>query len=392
MELRIIDAAETTAFHRALRAAFHAELSTEDAALHVQLSEPERQLVWDDAGRIVATAASYRRRLTVPGGSVPTAAVTAVGVLPTHRRRGLLTALMRRQLDDVHERSGEAIAILWASESAIYQRFGYGAATRNGHLQLDTRSAALRADLEAGDGPSEIVAPADVLDTLRALHERVRDSRPGMLDREGAWWQLRLHDPEARRGGAGPLRAVVVEDGYALFAAQPGFTPDFGRTDVRELLAATPAAAVALWRFLLGLDLVGTLDWRIAPPDEPLQHMLSTGDGLRLGLEEGLFVRLVDVRAALRARALAADGDLVLEVRDAFCPWNEGRVTLQGTPTSAPADLELDVATLAVAYLGATSVAALADAGRVRELTPGAAAAASRALATPRAPWCPEIF
>jgi predicted acetyltransferase len=392
MELRTIEGDENAAFDRAVMTAFHTELSDEDAAMYGQLTAPERQWVWDDAGRIVATAASFRRTLTVPGATVPAAAVTAVGVHPTHRRRGLLTALMRRQLEQLHEGSGEPVAMLWASEAAIYARFGYGPATRAAHVQVDLARAALVDGLEGAPGPAEVVAPGDVLDALRVRYERVRGERPGMVDREDAWWRLRLHDPERRREGAGPLRAAVVEDGYALYAVRAGFATERGQAVVRELVAATPAAVIALWRFLLGLDLVGSLSWRLAAPDEPLQYMLQTLDALELAVGDGLWLRLVDVPAALRARVVAGRADVVLAVSDAFCPWNEGRVTLDGTPTDARADLALDVVALAAAYLGGASFVALAAAGRVRELTPGAAAAAARAWATPRAPWCPEVF
>jgi predicted acetyltransferase len=390
MRLRAIEPSETTAFDRALAAAFHDELSDEDAALFAQVSAPERQLVWDDGGRIVATCATFARELTVPGGTVTAAAVTAAGVQPTHRRRGLLTALMRRQLDDVHERWREPVAILWASEAAIYPRFGFGLATWAGALRVDRAAAKLRPELAVAAGPAEAPAPDDALPALRARHDRVRRQRPGMLDRAGGWWAVRLHHPR-RTAGSGPLRAALVEDGYALYAVRT--TPEAGREAVvRELVAATAPAAAALWTYLLGLDLVRTVRWEHAPPDEPLGAMLVAADAVAVALEPALWVRLVDVGAALAARRLDAPADVVVEVRDAFCPWNEARFALDGSRTAARADLALDVDALGSAYLGGTSVAALAAAGRVEERTPGAAATATRALAAPRAPWCPEPF
>jgi predicted acetyltransferase len=184
---------------------------------------------------------------------------------------------------------------------------------------------------------------------------------------------------------------VVVEDGYALYAVRT--TPEAGREAVvRELVAASAPAAAALWTYLLGLDLVRTVRWEHAPSDEPLGAMLVAADAVAVALSPALWVRLVDVGAALAARRLDAPADVVVEVRDAFCPWNQARFALDGSRTGARADLALDVDALASAYLGGTSVAALAAAGRIEERTPGAAAAATRALAAPRAPWCPEAF
>jgi predicted acetyltransferase len=390
MELRALDPSEIGAFDRAIVGAFHNDLADEDAALYAKLHAPERTLVWVDGGRIVGGSASFRRELTVPGGTVPAAAVTGVGVQPTHRRRGLLTALMRRQLDELHERFGDPVAILWASEAAIYPRFGYGLATWAARLRVRTDAARLRADLDASAGPDEVRAPSDVIDALRERHERVRVERAGMLDRPAAWWDATLHDPERRRAGASALRAVLVEDGYALYAVR---SSDAHReTVVRELVAATAPGAVALWAFLLGLDLVSELVCERAASDEPLPHALAHADAAELTLMPGLWLRLVDVGAALAARRLDPAADVVVGVSDAYCPWNEARFTLDGSRTAAAPDLVLDAEALAAAYLGGTAVTALAAAGRVEERMPGAAAAMTRALAAPRAPWCPDHF
>jgi predicted acetyltransferase len=395
MELRPAGREEYEQFSVAAMSAFHREFSDADRERYARIDEPERSLAWFDDGRIVATTAAFTRTLTVPGATIGCAAVTAVTVLPTHRRRGLLTEMMRRQLEDVHAR-GEAVAALWASEAAIYPRFGYGAGATVGSLVARRPAARLAVPPPAGE-PLTAGPAGEHVEAMRAVHDRLRPDRPGMLDRPGSWWQERLHDPEVDRRGAQPLRAVVADDGYALYAVRPEWDDDgpAGEVRVRELLAATPAARAVLWAFLLDQDLTRKITWDLAPSDEPLWLMLADPRALRRTVWDGLWVRLVDVPAALEARAYASEPDVVLEVSDAFCRWNEGRYRLAGErcePTEAPPDLALDAATLAAVYLGGTTLRELGDAGRVRELRPGALAPASDAFRGAVAPWCPEIF
>jgi predicted acetyltransferase len=395
MELRPATHEEFDDFGRAVMSAFHSELSDDDRRHYERIDEPERSLAWFDDGRIVAATGIYSRHVTVPGAVVPCAAVTAVGVVPTHRRRGLLTEMMRRQLEEVHAH-GDPIAILWASEGAIYGRFGYGIAARIGRLTARRPLARLAAAPAPGD-PLRAGPAADHVDHMRAVYERVRGERPGMLDRPGPWWDVRLYDPESDRHGAQPLRAVVVPDGYALYAVRGDRDEDgpAGEVVIRELVAATPEARARVWDFLLDQDLTRTISWALAPPDEPLWLMLSDPDGVRVVLARSLWARLVDVPAALAARAYASDPDVVLEVSDAFCPWNTGRYRLAGGScerTEGEPDLALDAAALGAAYLGGTTLRELAGAGRVTELRAGALARASAAFRGDVAPWCPEIF
>jgi predicted acetyltransferase len=232
---------------------------------------------------------------------------------------------------------------------------------------------------------------------MRRVYERVRGERPGLLDRPGPWWDARLYDPESRRRGAQPLRALVVPDGYAMYAVRPDHDDDgpAGEVGIRELVAVTPAARTLLWDFLLDQDLTRTVTWPLAPADEPLWLMLTDPDAVRLVLQPSLWARIVDLPAALGARRYACDPDVVLDVTDAFCPWNAGRYRLAGggcEPSHAEPDLALDAAALGAAYLGGTPLVDLAAAGRVTELRPGALARASAAFRADVAPWCPEIF
>jgi predicted acetyltransferase len=396
MELRPATKEEFDAFSVAALRAFHRVYTDHDRERYEKIDEPARSLAWfDDDGSIVATTGAFTRRMAVPGGTVPLAAVTAVAVVPTHRRRGLLTSMMRRQLDDVRER-GDLIAALVASEGAIYGRFGYSVGIRAARLSA-RRPAARLARPQAAGGALRAGPAGDHVDAMRAVHERVWPHQPGMLDRPGAWWEDRLDDPESRRGGAQPLQAAVVDDGYVLYAVRPEWGEDgaIGEVRIRELVTATPAARTQLWGFLIDQDLTASITWEPAPVDEPLWLMLGDPRAVRASVDDALWLRLVDVEGALRARTYASDPGVVIDVTDAFCAWNAGRYRLAGGAcerTDAAPDLALDVTDLAVAYLGGTTLRSLWEAGRVEEHTPGAVARASAAFRGDVEPWSPDRF
>jgi len=392
--IRTLDRDELLAFETAARSAFHEEGHPADVEIDRALLEPERTLAVFEDGDIVATAAALSRELTVPGGIVPVAGVTGVGVVPGQTRRGHLGALMRRQLDDVHE----PVAALWASEGGIYARYGYGPATRANRYEAHLWRARLR---EPSTVRVRVVPAADAAGHLLDVYEAARRATPGLLSRDGGWWPRRLHDPEHRREGASALRAAIVDGGYALYAARSGWDDGgpSGEVTVRELVAVTPEARAALWTFLLRIDLMRTLRWRLAQHEEPLPLMLADADALVVRTGLGLWIRLVHLDAALAARTYAQPFELVLDVADSFLPGNAGRhrLAFDGTaatcePTRAEPDLALDAAALGAAYLGGTRLATLAAAGQVRELRDGALAVADAAFRGAVEPWCPEIF
>ena len=345
--------------------------------------------------RLVGTAGSFALTTSLPGrGVTPLAGVTWVGVDPSRRRQGVLAAFMARQLDDLHA-AGTAVAALWASQGAIYQRYGYGAATWQLSVCLP-RGAAFRRP--PAPGRVERVAPTAPL--LAPAYDAVAARTPGMPARDDAWWRTRLHDPEHARGAATPLQCVVTEGGYALYAQTSSWSDGVpaGTVTVREVVAVDEPARERLWRYLLDLDLMGTVTYRFLAVDDPLLHLLAEPRLARAKLSEGLYVRLVDVPAALSARRYASSVDVVLEVRDAQCPWNEGRWRLSGDRETAtcraddgPADLVLDVGDLGAAYLGGTPLSSRR--GTVTEQTPGALARTSTAFGpVDGAPWCPMVF
>jgi predicted acetyltransferase len=397
-----LTAADMDAFERACHLAFHELAHPADIAMYQRVTDPARTVGVREDGELVATGATLTRELAVPGATVPVAGISGIGVVPGHTRRGHLAKIMRLLLDDAHA-AGEPVAALWASEGAIYGRFGFGLATRAVRYDLQLDRVALRADVPLPERRVQVLDAAAARERIAPVHERVRTGIPGMLDRRGAWWDKRLHDPEHDRDGAQPLRAAVQPGpdgepaGYALYAGKAGWDDHgpAGSVALRELVAETPEARAGLWRFLLGLDLVRTLQWRLAPDQDALTHLVTGNDAINRRVGDGLFVRLLDVDAALSARSYDVDVDLVLALADPFCPWNSGRHRLHGgrcEPTDAPADLALGAEELGAVYLGGTPLTALAAAGRVRELRPGALAEAATAFRGAVEPWCPEIF
>ncbi|MGV9528399.1 GNAT family N-acetyltransferase [Streptomyces cellulosae] len=395
-----------SAYGNLLRAFGGLPEADEERQLWRSITEFGRFLAAWDGDRCVASGGAFSFRLTVPGGaSVPTAGVTMVSVAATHRRRGLLTAMMRRQLDDIRS-WGEPLAVLTASEPAIYGRFGYGAAT----FQLDAEIDTVRAGLTVPDGTDDVrlryADPVEALDVCEAVYAQLVPGRPGMPARRPGWEKVGVLDPESERGGASPLQCVVAERdgatvGYARFRVKPSWGqggPD-GEVVLSALDALDPAAAAALWRFLFDLDLTSSLRVRGRPVDDSWQYLVRDVRRCRPALRDALYLRPVEVGAALAARTYRTPVDVVLEVEDAFCPWNTGRWRLSGDakgamcePTRDAADLALSVRELGAAYLGGVSLTALAAAGRVRELRGGALAEASVAFGSDPAPWLPHGF
>ncbi len=296
------------------------------------LVEVDRMLGAWDGDTCVGTAGSFSFRLSVPGGAlVDAAGVTTVSVAATHRRRGILTAMMRRQLDDVRA-LGEPLAVLTASEPVIYGRFGYAPGTLQLKANIDTTRVQLSVPPGTDDVRLRYARPADVLDACEELYARRVVARPGMPARQPGWERLGLFDPENERDGASPVQCVVAERagelvGYVRFAVKPEFDwkGPKGVVRVRDLEAEDPAAYAALWRFVFNIDLTTSILAYSRPVDDPLLQLASDIRRCDLAVRDSLHVRLVEVGAALAARTYRTPLDVVLEVEDAFCPWNAGR-------------------------------------------------------------------
>lgn len=380
-----------------------------DAAREAERSvvEPGRQLAAYVGNEIVGVSGIFSLAMTVPGGPLPVAGVTWVAVLPSHRRRGVLSSMMRTQLHGLHDDGGEVVAALWASESGIYGRFGYGAATRHLNLRIPRGAAFGPAAPDDPELEVRILGGDEQLEELEAVRQSDRLVRPGMFVRNETWRRHSVYDAPGDRGGSSELRVAIVVDGsgtlrgYARYATEARWEDagPRGVVHVREAHAADPAAYARLWRFLVDIDLTAEVRVRLRPLDDPLLELLADPRAAVPVVSPGLFVRLVDVDRALAARAYAAPVDVVLDVTDSFCPWNAGRWRLSAdtsgatcTRTDAAADLTLSSVELGAAYLGGTLLHTLGAAGRVAEHRSGGLIAATRAFANTPLPWCPQIF
>jgi predicted acetyltransferase len=379
---------------------FGHEQTVEGAERFAQWLDVERMHAAREDGAIVGGAGAFSWRLSIPGGDVPAAGVTVVGVLPSHRRRGALTALMRAQLDDCRSR-GDAVAHLWASEATIYPRFGYGLASLIGQMTLPRERTAFALPFEPR-GEVRLVDADEAMRTFPPLYDEVFARRPGLFSRDRAWWETRrLHDDASRRQG-GPLNRALLEldgrpAGYALYRVAQEWSGGSSTGTVTVVEAVAPAAAAAreLWRWLLDFDWTSRIAADLLPLDHELFLLLAEPRRMGFRLNDGLWVRLVDVGAALSARSFRGGDAVVLDVRDGFCPWNEGRwrVSAAGVErVTADADLGLDVDALGSVYLGGFTFADLARACRVAELHEGAVARADALFRTDVGPWCAEIF
>lgn len=375
---------------------------TREAAAR-RLLELDRTLLARLDGQVAGMATAYTQRLSVPGGELAAAGVSWVGVTPTLRRRGVLSALMRAQIDDVAAR-GEPLAVLWASEPAIYPRFGYGMAAagmrvvvHRGHADLQAPPATLA---------TRIVEPTDGREAVAAVFEAVRTRRPGVAARTEAWWDRLLVVAEEDRRGYSERRLLLVHDGdtpvgYAVYSTRSDMTAEgpTGDCAVAEVGSVSVAAHATAWRVLLSLDLVATTTAWHLPVDDPLLTWLVDPWAARPTLHDGMWLRLVDLPAAFAGRTYSQEVDVVVDVRDDYCAWNTGRWRLAGGPAGAtcapsadPADLTLAVTELATTYLGGGSLAERAAAGRVEEHTRGAVAVLDRALRHHPAPHSPQVF
>ncbi len=375
---------ELRATFDAANVAFGNELRDDDYEIQKRELPADRVIASFDDGHPVGMAASIAFEMTIPGGVEPCAGITYVGVMPTHRRRGVLTQLMRKQLDDLRER-GEPLAALWASESVIYGRFGYGIGVPAAALQAEKAGFAFRDD-PGPTGTVRLLTKEEARREFPPIFERARLQRQGMLSRSEARWDGRVEDPEHWRDGAGPKYYPLVEidgrgEAFAMYRLKEKWEQGMPRGELVlvDAISTSTEGTRELWRYLFGVDLVARVTLWNFDPATPLFLMVKDARRLQLKLSDGIWLRLVDVGEALKRRSYADTGSVVLEVTDEFCPWNNGRYRAGAKPGRARADAELrlSAADLASAVPGAFSFERLAAAGRVEELADGAVARAS---------------
>ena len=406
IEIRPITPDEAVRYRRAIRAGFlDAETVDDEDWAREQVQPYDRSLATFDGPDIVASLASFPTELTLPGGAtVPVGAVTAVTCRATHRRRGLLTEMIGRDLAASQER-GEVADILIAAEYPIYGRFGYGPAVATTSWELVTGAATRFTN--PGSGSVQFVDNATFRKEAPAIFDRLRVSRPGMIRRDDFDWDVHAdlrRYPEAKPWQG--FRLLCVDDagtpqGYASYTVDKKWAEMRPQcvVEVSELAAATPDAEARLWRFIAELDLVALVKAGDRPTDEALPWLIENGRlAKQVSSFDHIWVRPLDVARLLTTRSYATSGRVVIEVVDTQ-GYAAGRFVLDVSPdgatclaTTEAAELTVPVKALGAASLGGVEVGALARAGWLDEHVAGAAERAGTMLAGTVAPWCNTWF
>jgi predicted acetyltransferase len=368
-----------------------------------QLVPIERTRCGFDDGRMVSTLGTFSLEMTVPGAQVPCGGTTMVAVAPTHRRQGLLRSMMRSHLDDVGDHD-EPIAGLWASDSAIYGRFGYGCASISCEIEIARDHVGFHR-LAPETAPVRMVDRDEALELAPPLYERLRSDIPGFFDRRPEWWEGRsFRDTDSARAGATSLRYAVVGeegaiDGYATFRTKSDWEDGHGggKIRVKDLFGTTPESWASLWAFVLNQDLIATIAADLRSMSDPVFDLLAGTRRARAIRSDGLWIRIMDVPRALTARSYSAPLDVVIGVSD---PMDDisGNYRLRVldeevacTPTKDDPDVSVDLEDLSAGYLGSPRFRELSTTGRVTgDRT--ALTALDIAFAWQPGPWCPEIF
>lgn len=395
---------EFESWEEMLASTFGFDSRAEDREVFRKRAEFDRYFGAFDGADLVGTGGALTLSMAVPGGaSLPFGGVTAIATRPTHRRRGVLTAIMRRLLGQAAER-GELISALWAAESSIYRRFGYGVAIEGCNLEIE-RARARLLDERPPAGRLRQVGAEEARALFPGLYARATAGIPGTLTRRGPDWELYFYDPEHWRDGATAFRFVIYESdgeaaGYVLYRQKEDWEQGYPHSEVRigDLQAVDGEAYRALWRYCFGIDLVHVVKARTRRLREPLALLLEDPRRLQERRSDKIWLRFIDVAGALAARRYAVEGEVVLEVVDEFLPAVGGRFLLRGGPddaqcarTGQAAEVTLAAADLAAAYLGDARLEELAWLGRV-EGSPEAVARVQRMLQWPVAPWCTVGF
>ena len=407
IDIRPITPDQGDQFSGVLATAFGETFTEEELADHDRWFEYDRSIGAFDGDRIVGTGGAFSMDLTLPGlTTIPIGGLTAISVLPTHRRRGILRSMIAYHFEETEGR-GELVSALGASESVIYGRFGYGLATSFADYEIDPRRGQFSRP-PASRGRVRLLEPEETAKIVPPLYDRYRRGQPGELSRPQVWWDVYARDPDWMRQGASRHYDVVYEsapgrvDGWVGYRVENRWPNGLAANviKVRMLVGLTPEAEAVLWRYVLDLDLAGTVKLMDRPVDDPVRWRLADPRRLRVtDVGDQLWIRLLDLPGALAARRYAVEGSLVLEVADPLRPRNQGRFRLEGgpdgavcEPTMAGPDLALAIADVGAAYLGGASLASLARAERVAELTPGALLRADRMFAASPPPVCTTHF
>jgi len=395
IQVRTITDDEFEEWSRAEARGFSTHASDEYVEIARTMAELDRTFGAFDTDQIVGTTTTRTSELTVPGETMPLGYVDDVSVFPTHRRRGILTQMMRAQLDQIRER-GEPFAALSASESLIYGRFGFGMATWTERWSIDRRHTSFQTPPDAGGDIMFIDAEVARCE-WPSLHMRLRGDRIGMVRYSNEYWRAALWDsPGQRRGASEFFHVAYLREGRVSGLCTYRIRDH--QVLVVFILGEDPEVEAELWQYCFGIDLMTEIHGFIRPVDDPVPLRLDDVRRLTRTVTDHMWLRLVDVRVALEARQYDCAGELTLQISDDFCPWNDGVYSLKVERGSAACtssdrdpDLRLSVADLGAVYLGGTSFSMLAGAGRVKSSNKDALQLADRMFRTNRAPWFMEL-
>ena len=394
---------ELTDYVGVLAIAFGEAMSPDEIANEAQHLEPDRVIGVFEGDLQVGVGGAFTFRLTVPGGEIGAAGITIIGVLPTHTRRGILRQMMTWLVAQARER-GEPVAVLGASEAAIYQRFGYGIAAMRSQFELEPARTTFSRPVETG-GTFRFVEADEATRLFSAIYDTVRRRTPGALSRNETKWRYGMvHDAEWMRSAGAKSRVVLEVDGepraYAIYRIKADWDNRGPRNVMTalEVVGVDAASEQAMWQWLIRVDLVGQIKGYRGPSPHPLQLQLTEPRRMNVNYSDEMWLRILDVAPALEGRTYRGPGAITFELTDDFCPWNAGtwRLTVPGGDGAASvtaaeageaADLALDVSALSTAYLGAFTFAEIAAAGRITELRDGGLAAADALFQTPTKPW-----
>ena len=316
LEMRTVTTDEFAEWLRAEARAYGNRLDDDPEVLRPHF-DLDRSIAVFDQGNIVGGAHSHRLEMSIPGASAVTAGVANIAVQPTHRRRGMMTMMMRHQIEDIHERE-EPLAALFASESIIYGRFGYGIGSFHERWMIDRQYSGYARPYES-PGRIIFVDPIDITIKFPEVFRRSTMDRPGVFQRPLHQWERDSQALEHRQGGPGGLFYAAYEDGGRL-DGYVSYRTSRPTLVVNELMAATKEANTALWRFCFDVDLMTCTEALKRPVDDPLPWMLADPRRLQRSTRDGMWVRLIDVGASLKLRRYMQSDRLALEVRENYVP------------------------------------------------------------------------
>lgn len=361
-----------------------------DFDAHRLVFTPDRSIMAFDGKNMVGNALSYEMDMYIPGGISKIAAVASVSVQATHRRKGINKSIMKYQLEDIHSRQ-EPLAVLQASESIIYGRYGYGMASFESNLEIEKTRSAYAID-HASEGQPYFIEESEAREIFPQIYAKAIENRVGMVRRRENWWEFRFREPGLKGGDPKSWFVKYQKNGEANGYLR--YTINDTELNIIELIASSHEAYSSLWRLCLDMDLVDIIKAEHRPADEELKWMLADPRRLVEHSSDRYWVRLVDVKKALSQRSYSVDGSLTLEVKDSFLPWNQEVVELRSesgesscaTSNKTP-DIVLSAGDLGAVYLGGINFSTLLAAGRIEEITKGSVSKANLMFSTKRKPW-----